>query len=170
MHFHSTVSLLLLGTVAPSLSAIIDKEFGVKIDVQINTVDDSIPAGHKSTIAGEKDVSTADDIGVDTIDSPFRLTVPQFSGHVGAGEEMGAGFAFSLLASNQPNTPFYLTEGTLRPGGGDQIVARSAFEDPSLLPKALFVIDKNRAHNAVLWKVVARNGERHLVLAENEGE
>ena len=140
----------------------------MKIDVQINTADDSIPAGHKTTIAGDKDVSTADINGVDTIDSPFQLTIPHFPGHAGAGEAIGPGFAFSLLDSDQNSTPFYLIQGVLR--SGDQIVARSMVEEPSLRPKALFVMHETAMHHPVLWKAVVRDGERHLVLAKHGGE
>ena len=168
MHFHSTILLLLLGTIAPSLSATIDKEFGVKINVQINTVDDTIPAGHRTTIASDKDASAADVNGVDTIDGPFQLTIPHFPGYVGAGEDLGPGFAFSLLLGKDHIIDFELVQGILRSGG--LIVARSMVEDPSLRPKALFVMNEDEPHHPVLWKAVERDGEHHLVLAKHGGE
>ena len=168
MHFHGTALLLLLGSAAPSLSAIINKEFDVKIDVQINTVDDAIPADGQTTIAGDKDVSTADDIGIDTIDAPFQLGVQGLPYHIGAGEQMGPGNVLSLLPPGPTSPLLFLENGILRQEDGGMI-ARAAKEDTSNGPKPLFVMDESVAHREVLWKVVQKNGERHLVLAKHGG-
>ena len=170
--FHSITLLLFLSAATPSLNAII-KEPNLKIDIQISTASDALPAERESHPTGGQEPSTLSIGDVNTIDGSFTL---QLAGHpVGSSDQdtiHANYYPFTILtwekAIAQPY--FTLINGTLRQG--NNIVARYYAEGFVFEASRLFVVDPQYRTVQVLWKVAtAANGQqRTLVLAKVGGK